>query len=72
MKSTNNTSLVVAFVVVIVLFLFFGGGVMTGGMMNSGIHESGWMGERSWMRAPALLTLCLGIVIGWVIFKKKE
>lgn len=71
MKSTNNTSLVVAFVVVIVLFLFFGGGAMTGGM-NGGMNGSGWMAERSWMWTPTLITLCLGVVLGWVIFKKKE
>jgi hypothetical protein len=55
-----------------VLFLLFGGGAMTGGMMNGGMHGSGWMGERSWMWTPALVTLGLGVVLGWLIFKKKE
>ena len=71
MNTTTNTPLVIAFVVVIALFLLFGGGAMTGGMMNGGMHGSGWMGERSWMWTPALLTLGLGVVLGWVIFKKK-
>ena len=80
MNTKNNTPLVIAFVVVIVLFLLFGGGAMTGGMMNSGInngmnggmHGSGWLSERSWMWVPALITLGLGVVLGWAIFKKKE
>jgi len=31
-----------------------------------------WMGERSWMWIPALLTLVLGVVVGWGIFWEKE
>jgi hypothetical protein len=79
MNTKSNRPLVIAFVVVIVLFLLFGVGAMTGGMMNNGINggmhnglnENGWMSERSWMWFPALITLGIGIVIGWVIFKKK-
>lgn len=76
MNSNNNKSLLVAFVVVIVLFLFFGawglsGGMMNGGM-NRGMNQSGWMGGRSWMWAPTLITLFLGVALGWAIFKKKE
>jgi hypothetical protein len=72
MNARNNSPLVIAFVAVLVLFLLFGGGAMTGGMMNDGVQGSGWMGERSWMWTPTLVTLGLGIVIGWVLFKKKE
>ncbi len=76
MNTKNNTPLVIAFVVIIVLFLLFGGGAMTGGMMNGGMHdgynENGWMSDRSWLWFPALITLGIGVVLGWVIFKKKE
>jgi hypothetical protein len=75
MNTKSNKQLVIAFVVVIVLFLLFGSGAMTGGMMNGGMHngynENGWMSNRSWMWFPTLITLGIGIVIGWVIFKKK-
>lgn len=40
--------------------------------MNSGVHGSGWMEERSWMWIPGVLTLVLGVVLGWGIFKKNE
>ncbi len=76
MNTKNNTPLVIAFIVVVVLFLLFGGGAMTGGMMNGGMHngynENGWMSNRGWMWFPTLITLGLGVVLGWVIFKKKE
>ena len=76
MDTKSNKQLVIAFVVVIVLFLLFGTGAMTGGMMNGGMHnglnENGWMSNRGWMWFPTfLITLSIGIVIGWLIFKKK-
>jgi len=44
---------------------------MTAGLINGGVHESGWMGVHSWMWTPALFTLGLGVVLGWFNFKKK-
>ncbi len=72
MNTTTNTPLVIAFAIVVVLFLLFGGGAMTGGMMNGGAHGTGWVGDGSWMWTPALLTLVLGVVLGWAIFNKKK
>jgi hypothetical protein len=71
-KPAIDSPLVIAFIVIILLFLLFGGGAMTNGMMNDGAHGTGWMGERSWMWTPTLLTLCLGVALGWIIFKKKD
>ncbi len=68
MKALSNAHLVTSFIAVVSLFLFFGGGAMTGGMMNDG----GWVGERGWLWTPAILTLGLGVVLGWVIMKKNE
>lgn len=71
MNATNNTALVIAFVVVLVLFLLFGGGAMTGATMSGGMMGSGRMGGTSWMWIPTLLTLSIGILLGWAIFAKK-
>lgn len=72
MDTKNNSPLLIAFVVVVVLFVLFGGGAMTGGMMNGGIDEGGWMANRGWMWTPTLITLGLGVVLGWMIFSKKK
>ena len=72
MDRKTNKPLVIALVVVVLLFLLFGGGALSGGMMNGGMDRSGWMADRGWMWSPALVTLCLGVVLGWIIFKKKE
>lgn len=72
MNESNKTPLVIAFVVVVVLFLIFGGGTMTGSMMNGGMMGRGWIGGFSWMWIPTLLTLGLGVLLGWIIFGKKK
>ena len=71
MNETNKTGLVIAFVVVVVLFLLFGGGAMTGATMSGGMMGSGMMGGISWMWIPTLLTVGLGVLIGWAIWGKK-
>ncbi|HKR60321.1 MAG TPA: hypothetical protein VJS64_11355 [Pyrinomonadaceae bacterium] len=71
MNETNRTALIIAFVLVLVLFLIFGGGMMTGSMMSGGMMGHGWIGGMSWMWVPTLLTLGLGILLGWAIFGKK-
>ncbi|MHB8630084.1 MAG: hypothetical protein ACYDBJ_27825 [Aggregatilineales bacterium] len=71
MSETNKTSLVIAFVVVVVLFLLLGGGAMTGTTMSGGMMGSGNMGGISWMWIPTVLTLGIGILLGWAIFRKK-
>ncbi len=71
MKTTTNRSVVIAFVIVVAALALFGGRAMTAGILNGGIHESGWMTVHSWMWTPAFITLGLGVVLGWFIFKKK-
>ena len=71
MNTTNKTILVIAFVVVIALFLLFGGGAMTGATLSGGMMGSGMMGGISWMWIPTLITLGIGILLGWAIFGKK-
>lgn len=70
MNESRKTSLIIALVVVIVLFLVFGGGAMTG-MMGGGMMGYRMMGGFSWMWIPTLLTLFLGVLLGWAIFGKK-
>jgi len=71
MNNKAGTPLLIAFAILVVLIVLFGGGAMTGGMMNGGVHGSGWMGDRSWMWTPALVALGLGVVLGWFLFKKR-
>lgn len=71
MNGTDKTGLVVAFIVVVVLFLLFGGGAMTGATMSGGMMGSGMMGGINWMWIPTLLTLGIGILLGWAIFGRK-
>ncbi len=72
MKSETKRILVITFIVIAAFILLFGGGAMNGGIMDGGMNGSGWMGGHSWTWASALLTFGLGVLVGWVIFKKKE
>ena len=71
MKATNRTTLIIAFVIIVLLFLLFGGGAMTGARLSIGMLGSGMMGGISWMWIPALITLGIGVFLGWAIFGKK-
>lgn len=78
MNESNKSGLIIAFVVVVVLFLVFGGGAMSGsfmgggGMMGGGTTNRGSMGGYPWMWIPTLITLGIGVWLGWMIFGKKK
>jgi hypothetical protein len=80
MSESSKTPLVIVFVIVVLLFLIFGGvtagSMMGGGMMGQGgiggyRMGHGWInGGFHWMWIPALITLGLGVLLGWKIFGK--
>ena len=71
MNETNKAGLVMAFSVVVVLFLLFGSGALTGATLSNGMMGSGKMGGISWMWIPTLVTLGIGVMLGWTIFAKE-
>lgn len=72
MNKINNRSLVIAFLVMVVFFLYFGSGAMMDGGMHGWMNENRWMGGNSWRWFPTIVTLVLGVLIGWLLFKKKN
>ena len=83
MNESNKTGLVIAFVVVVVLFLIFGfgtmsgsfmggGGMMDGRTMGDGTMGQGRIGAFGWMWIPTLITLGIGLFLGWLLFAKKR
>jgi len=74
-QNGSSIALILASIVVVLLFLFLGGGMATGGMMGGGMMGGGMMSGGmmggSWLWLPTLLTLGVGILLGWVIFGKK-
>ena len=62
--------MVIALAAVVVLLLL-GSRAMIGTMWGGGMMGRGMMDGISWMWIPALLTLGLGILVGWSIFNKR-
>jgi len=71
MNANIRFTLITSFIVVILLFLLFSSMVITGALANGGMMGSERMAGISWMWIPTLLTLGLGVLLGWVIFGKK-
>ncbi len=77
MNESNKTPLIIAFIVVVLLFLVFGGGAMSGSFMGGGMMGGGPIGDHrvggfGWMWIPTLVTLGVGVLLGWMIFGKKN
>ncbi len=86
--TTRTPLVIVFAVVVVLFLLFaagalsgtmanagwMGAGWMDGNrMMGNGWRGGvGWMGGMSWMWIPTLLTLGLGIMLGWLAFGKRS
>jgi hypothetical protein len=66
MSKSRITPLVIAFILVVALFLLFGGGAMMNDMLGSAT-----MGGTTWMWFPTLLTFVFGVLVGWIVFRKK-
>ncbi|MHB1687998.1 MAG: hypothetical protein ACYCVH_11560 [Ignavibacteriaceae bacterium] len=72
MNTINKTSIIIAFTIAVVLFILFGGGAITGTMTNNEIIGNGMSAGVYWMWIPAMFTLGVVSLLGWVIFKKKR
>lgn len=76
MYLSKKTGLIIAFVVVVVLFLYFGGalsGSFMGGWTRGGVGMMGGdFGGYRWMLVPTLITLGVGVLLGWMLFAKKR
>jgi len=72
MNKINNRFLIIVFIVLVVLFVYFVSGTITDGGMNGMMNENGWMGSNSWGPFPAVFTLVLVVLIGWLLFRNKK
>ena len=66
MNKSRVTPVVIVVVIVVALFLLFGGGAMMKTVMGSGT-----MGGITWMWFPTLVTFLLGVLVGWLLFRKR-
>jgi hypothetical protein len=76
MKTPTSKPLVLAFIIILIIFLLFCGGAITETLLNKGINhglnDDGWMNNITWLWVPTGLAFILSILLGWVIFWKKN
>ena len=70
MNKTTYAALVVGLIIVFVIFILSSTRLMNGGMMNNGVNGIGW-GGHSGIWLPSIISLFIGVGIGWLLFKKK-
>lgn len=72
MSRIKNGFIVIAVIVIIMIFIyFFGSGAMDGGMDGMNYNNS-WMSGHNWVWIPSIVTLLAGVLIGWLLFRKKN
>lgn len=80
MNTKTNTPLTLAFIIVLIVFLLFCGGaismtIFNPGMdhsMNNGMNNNGFTNNISWMWIPTFVAFIVSVLLGWVLFSKKE
>ena len=72
MNISKNTLLIIALVITVVLFLYFGSGAIMDGGMHGRMNENSWVGGSIWRWFPTIVFLLVGVLIGWLLFRKKN
>ena len=72
MNKTLNILLIVVIAVIVVLFLYFGSNAIMDGGMHGRMNQKDWTGGDIWRWFPTIATLLIGILIGWLLFRKKN
>jgi hypothetical protein len=71
MGITKNTILIIVLSIIAVLLLYFYSGVLVDSVVKGKMNLNDWPGINNFGWVPALLTFGLGILFGWLIFRKK-
>ena len=71
MNKTTYAALVVGLIIVFVIFIISGTRIMNGDVMNGGMNGIGW-GGQSGIWVISIISLFIGVGIGWILFNKKR
>jgi hypothetical protein len=67
-KKSNSRLFVVALIILAVSFLYYGGSAFMDGEM---ITENTMLHGNYWRWVPSIITLAIGVLIGWLLFWRK-
>ena len=72
MNVTKNTLLIIVLAVVVMISLYCGSETIMDGGMNEGLHENSRISGNVWYWFPTIVTLAVGVLIGWLLFRMKK
>ena len=68
---TKKPVSIFALTVIVILFLFLGNRALTFDGRSAMINENNMMNSNSWNWMAAIVTLLLGVFIGWLSFRRE-
>ncbi len=71
MVITKNIILIIVLSIIIVILLYFYSGLLVDSVIKGKINQNNWPDIKNFGWVPALLTFGLGILLGFLIFRKK-
>jgi hypothetical protein len=72
MGITKNKLLIILLAIIIVLLLYFNSGALLDNVIKGKTNLNDWLGKNNFVWIPALFTFGLGLLIGWLLFRKKK
>ena len=72
MNKKNYKLWLVALLVMLIFFFYFGSGPIINGRMSGMMNRTGWINANFWRLFLALVTLVFAVMIGLLLFKKKD
>lgn len=72
MNKIDTKYLVITFIVLVVLIVYYVSGAIMDGGMHERMNENNWFRSSNWRWFPGIVFLFFGVIVGWLLLKKKN
>jgi len=71
MNLTKNKLVIIALIVIFGLLLYLNSEALIDSLMIGKLNLKEWLATNSFVWVPALFTFCFGLLVGWLLFRKR-